>query len=48
MPSLLVYNYGLGANNYRMGYACAVSFLMFVVILTVTVLQLRLFRSLYD
>ena len=48
MPSILVYNYGLGANNYRMGYACAISFLMFAVILVVTVLQLRLFRSLYD
>ncbi len=48
MPSILVYDYGLGANNYQMGYASSISFLMFVVILTVTVLQLRLFRSLYE
>ncbi len=48
MPSILVYNYGLGANNYRMGYASAISVIMFVVIMAITVFQLRLFRSLYD
>ena len=48
MPSILVYDYGLGANNYQMGYASSISILMFAVILIVTVLQLRLFRSLYE
>jgi ABC-type sugar transport system permease subunit len=45
MPSMLVYSEGLGANNYRMGYACALSFVMFAVILVMTLLQLRFFRS---
>jgi ABC-type sugar transport system permease subunit len=45
MPSMLVFREGLGANNYRMGYACAISFVMFAVILAATLLQLRLFRS---
>ena len=48
MPSILVYDYGLGANNYQMGYASSISILMFAVILIVTVFQLRLFRSLYE
>jgi ABC-type sugar transport system permease subunit len=48
MPSLLVYREGLGANNYRMGYACAVAFVMFAIILVVTFFQLKLFRSLYE
>lgn len=48
LPSILVYNYGLGANNYRMGYASAISFIMFAFILTVTFFQLRLFRSTYE
>jgi len=47
-PAVLVYNQGLGADNYRMGYACAVAFVMFAVILVVTVFQLRLFRSIYE
>lgn len=45
MPSMLVYSEGLGANNYRMGYACAISFFMFAAILVITMLQLRFFRS---
>jgi multiple sugar transport system permease protein len=45
MPSILVYREGLGANNYRMGYASAVAFVMFAIILVVTFLQLRVFRS---
>jgi ABC-type sugar transport system permease subunit len=47
-PAMLVYNQGLGANNYRMGYACAVAFIMFAIIMVVTALQLRLFRSIYE
>lgn len=45
LPSLLVYRQGLGANNYQMGYASAMAVVMFVIILVVTALQLRLFRS---
>ncbi|MHB0859074.1 MAG: carbohydrate ABC transporter permease [Anaerolineae bacterium] len=48
MPSLLVYREGLGANNYRMGYASAIAFVMFAVILIVTTLQRKVFRSMYD
>jgi len=48
MPSLLVYREGLGANNYRMGYASAVAFVMFAIILIVTFFQLKIFRSLYE
>jgi ABC-type sugar transport system permease subunit len=48
MPALLVYGQGLGANNYRMGYASAIAFVMFAIVLVVTILQLRLFRSVYE
>jgi ABC-type sugar transport system permease subunit len=47
-PAVLVYDQGLGAMNYRMGYASAVAFVMFAIILVVTVFQLRLFRTVYD
>ena len=45
LPSVLVYRQGLGANNYQMGYSSAMAVVMFAVILVVTVLQLKLFRS---
>ena len=48
MPAVLVYDQGLGAMNYRMGYASSIAFVMFAIILVVTVFQLRIFRSLYD
>ena len=47
-PALLVYVQGLGVNDDRMGYACAVAFVMFAIILVVTIFQLKLFRSLYE
>jgi ABC-type sugar transport system permease subunit len=47
-PAVLVYDQGLGAMNYRMGYASSVAFVMFAIILVVTVFQLRVFQSLYE
>lgn len=40
--SVTLYIYNLGFTEYKMGYACAVAFVLFAIILAVTIIQLKL------
>lgn len=43
--SVILYVYEMGFNKYQLGYAGALSMMLFVTILVVTMIQLRLFRE---
>ena len=42
---IIEYAYDMGFTSYRIGYASAVSYILFVLIVVVSLVQLRLFRK---